>query len=459
MRRAWLAEARVVGGLLAAAAAAGFVLGGLVWWVAGAGVLYVGLGLHSAGRALRWLHGGGDGGPPDVFGLWAEALGRFHQERREARAAARAAAARIEQYERSVEALPDGIVVLDAEQHIRWANAAAQRLLGLQDPEDRGQHIDNLLRHPDFMDYRRGGDLDSFIQIPAPASPDSVLRVGLAPFSAGGSLLICRDVTERMRIDRLRRDFLSNVSHELRTPITVIGGYLEMLEEAADELPERWRRPVDAMHEQTTRMRHLVEDLLLLSRMESLGRPEARAEVDAGRLIAQVCEEARALSGDRAHRIEAAVAPAVRLHGSTPELRAVFSNLVRNAVQYTPAGGRILVEWRLDGGGATFVVADEGEGIGPEHLPRLTERFYRVDQGRSRSEGGTGLGLAIVKHALAHHDGELEIESEPGRGSRFTCRFPPGVVVHPPPAGAGYAGPAGSEADADASGSSPRVRP
>ena len=444
MRRVWLSEARIAGGLLAAAVAIGYVTGGIVWWIAGAGVLYVGLGLRNAARALRWLHDGG-GGPPDAFGFWTEALGRFYQERRESREVAREAAARVEQYERSVQALPDGIVVLDADQHIRWSNAAAQRLLGLQDPEDRGQHIDNLLRHPDFADYRRGGDLDTFIQIPAPAVPDGVLMVGLVPFSAGESLLVCRDVTERVRVDRIRRDFLSNVSHELRTPITVLSGYLEMLQEAADELPERWRRPVDAMREQTVRMRHLVEDLLLLSRMESLERPEAREEVDVDLLVAQVHEESQALSGERAHRIEATVEPGTRVSGSLPELRAAFSNLARNAVQYTPAGGRIRIEWRLDDDWAWFVVTDEGEGIESEHLSRLTERFYRVDKGRSREAGGTGLGLAIVKHALAHYDGELEIESEPGRGSRFACRFPRSIMVHPPPPAA-TSGSAGSRA-------------
>ena len=435
MRRAWLAEARVAGGLAAAALAAGYVAGGTPWWAAGAGVLYVGLLLRNAARALRWLdEGAGSGPPPDTFGLWAEVLGRIRHERRGAGENAREAAARAAQYERSVQALPDGVVVLGADLRIRWSNAAARRLLGLRDPDDRGQHIDHLLRHPDFADYRRRGDLEKFVQIPAPAPslPESVLVAGLVPFSAGEYLLVCRDVTERVRLDRVRRDFLSNVSHELRTPITVLGGYLEMLQDAAaDDLPERWLRPVEAMHEQTVRMRLLVEDLLLLSRMESLERPEVREEVDVDLLAAQVREEARALSGDRGHRIELEIEPGTRVSGSASELRAIFSNLVRNAVQYTPAAGRILIEWRLDRDWAWFVVTDEGEGIESEHLSRLTERFYRVDKGRSRDAGGTGLGLAIVKHALAHYDGELEIESEPRRGSRFACRFPRGAVVHP----------------------------
>ena len=436
MRRAWLAELWTIAGLAAAAAAAGFFTGGVVWWMAGAGGLYAAISVHNAARQLRWLRDGGGGAPPDAFGLWAEVSHRLYQERREAREAAREAAERVEQHERSMQALPDGIVLLDANQQIRWSNTAAQRLIGLQEPDDRGQHIDNLLRHPDFTEYRRRGDLEQFIQIPSPTTPDNVIMVGVVPFSAGEFLLVCRDVTERVRIDRVRRDFLSNVSHELRTPITVLGGYLEMLQDAAeaDELPSRWKKPVDAMHDQATRMRHLVEDLLLLSRMESLGHPDSREEIDIDLLAAQVQEEAVALSGEREHRIELEVEAGTKVSGSVSEFRAVFSNLVRNAVQYTPAGGRIRIEWRVDEDAAWFVVADEGEGIESEHLSRLTERFYRVDEGRSREEGGTGLGLAIVKHALVHYDGALEIESEPGRGSRFACRFPRDLVLHPPPA-------------------------
>ena len=446
MRRAWLAELWIVGGLFAAAAVIGYLAGGILWWVAGAGATYAALNVHNAASQLRWLRDGGDGPPPDAFGIWGEVLHRASQERREAREAAREAETLIEQYERSVQALPDGIVILDAALHIRWSNSAAQRLIGLRDPEDRGQHIDNLLRHPEFTDYSRGSGLDRFIQVPSPTAPDNVIMVGLVPFSAEQYLLVCRDVTERVRIERVRRDFLSNVSHELRTPITVLRGYLEMLKDAgADELPSRWKRPVDAMNEQAARMRNLVEDLLLLSRMESLGEPDSREEIDIDLLVAQVREEAEALSGERRHRIGLEVEPGTRVNGSVSELRAVFSNLVRNAVQYTPDGGLIRIEWRVEDEAAWFVVTDEGEGIEPEHLSRLTERFYRVDKGRSREAGGTGLGLAIVKHALIHYDGELEIESEPGRGSRFSCRFPRRIVSHPPAASSAPAREAGGK--------------
>ena len=445
MRRAWLAELWIVGGLVAAAAAAGYLTGGVLWWMAGAGALYAVLNVRNAARQLEWLNRGSDDSPPDAFGLWAEVSHRLYHERREAREAAREAEAEVREYERSVQALPDGVVVLDAEMHIRWSNTAAQRLLGLQDPEDRGQHIDNLLRHPEFTDYWRGGKLDRFIQIPAPTVPENVVMVGLVPFSAEQFLLVCRDVTERVRIDRVRRDFLTNVSHELRTPLTVLGGYLEMLKDAEDEgeLPSRWKQPVDAMHDQATRMQHLVEDLLLLSRMESLGHPDAHEEIDIDRLAARVREEAVALSGVLRHRIELDVQPGTKVSGSVSEFRTMFSNLVRNAVQYTPPGGLIRIEWRVDDDAAWFVVTDEGEGIETEHWSRLTERFYRVDKGRSSEAGGTGLGLAIVKHALVHYDGELDIESEPGRGSRFACRFPRGIVIHPP------ASPPGSAASAD----------
>ncbi len=439
MRRAALSELRLVLLLFGGAAACAFLTGGLGRWLAAAAAAYVALGLARAVRMLRWLRAGSDEPPPDAAGLWGEIFHLAYRERRRARAAEREARARLEQYERSAQALPDGIVILDPGMRIVWSNAAAQRLTGLQDPQDRGQHIDNLLRHPDFTRYRRQGEFDEFVEIPAPLAPDQVLTVGLVPFPSGQRLLICRDVTERVRLDRVRRDFVSNVSHELRTPLAVLAGHLEILREAAPEagggggLPERWRRPLEAMHGQAERMRQLVEDLLLLSRMEAEAggarRPEARQEVDVELLIARVREEAEALRPERGHRIETRVAPGARALGSEADFRAVFSNLVRNAVQYTPAGGAIGIEWRVDGEHAWFVVTDDGEGIEAEHLPRLTERFYRVDQGRSRAEGGTGLGLAIVKHALAHYGGELEVESEPGRGSRFACRFPRAVAA------------------------------
>lgn len=441
MRRAALSELRLVVLLFGGAAACALPAGGLRWWLAAAAAVYVGLGLARAVRMLRWLGAGSDEPLPDAAGLWGEIFHQAYRERRRARAAEREARARLEQYERSAQALPDGIVILDGGMRILLSNAAAQRLTGLQDPQDRGQHIDNLLRHPGFTRYRRRGDFDEFVEIPAPLAPDQVLTVGLVPFSSGQHLLICRDVTERVRLDRVRRDFVSNVSHELRTPLAVLAGHLEIMREAAAPEaeggpPERWRRPLEAMHGQAARMQQLVEDLLQLSRMEAEAgggrRPEAREEVDVGALIARVREEAEALRPERGHRIETRVAPGARALGSESDFRAVFSNLVRNAVQYTPAGGAIGIEWRVDGEHAWFVVTDDGEGIEAEHLPRLTERFYRVDQGRSRAEGGTGLGLAIVKHALAHYGGELEVESEPGRGSRFACRFPRSVALPDP---------------------------
>lgn len=435
------AEALLFAAIAAAAPLAWFLLGGnFILWIASAILLCV--ALHFRGRAAsvrRWLQGEPPEGarrtasPPDAPGLMGELSRRLHRERIRARATEREARARAEEYERSAQALPDGIVILDADMYIRWSNRAAQRLLGLRDPEDRGLHIDNLVRHPDFARYRREPGRhapEASIEIPAPALPDHILMVSLVPFSDGQHLLLCRDVTERARTEAMRRDFVNNISHELRTPITVLCGYLEMVQEAREEVPERWRQPMDAMHEQAERLRQLVEDLLLLSRIEArglAGQPTTtkHTRIDMVTLIEQLQEEARVLSGKRAHRIEATVPPNATLLGNEPELRAAFSNLVRNAVQYTPPGGRIHIEWRVDeAGDAWFIVTDEGDGIEPEHISRLTERFYRVDEGRSREEGGTGLGLAIVKHALTNYGADLEIHSEPGTGSRFACHFP-----------------------------------
>ena len=456
MRRAWFSELRVLIALLGAAAVVGILAGGPWWWIAAAAVLYLCLGLRNATRGLRWLRADSGKPPPDAFGLLGEIFGTFHQERRAARESEREAAARVEQYEQSAQALPDGVVVLDASMRIRWSNAAAERLLGLHGSEDRGQHIDNLVRHPEFMEFRQREDVGEYIEIPVPGAPDRVMMVGLVPFSVGQNLLICRDVTERSRLDRVRRDFVSNVSHELRTPIGVLGGYLEMIQDAEEDLPERWRRPVKIMCEQSERMRRLVEDLLLLSRMESVDKPTETEEVDMDWLLAQIRDEARELNGRRTHRVEVDAEPGTRIRGSGSEFRAIFSNLVRNAVQYTPDGGTIRIEWKLGDASVRFAVADDGEGIEPEHLSRLTERFYRVDTGRSREVGGTGLGLAIVKHALMHYDGKLEIESEPGHGSRFTCRFPRTLLVESVQAAESQEGEADSRSDEEPdSGQSP----
>jgi len=316
------------------------------------------------------------------------------------------------------------IVEVDAEHRIVWSNASAEPLLGVRLETDTGQPIDNLVRHPQFIEYLRDGQSSDTLTIPSPADPDRLVTVRVMPYGETQSVVLARDDTERTRLERMREDFISNVSHELKTPLTVLGGYVETMEDAGQDLPERWQRPTKAMSEQVVRMSRLVEDLLLLARLESTERPSEEHPVDVPALLEGLMEEARILSGAANHELTLEATPGLWLHANPAELRAAFSNLVANAIHYTPASGRISVRWHTDGRTAFFEVEDSGEGIDKQHLGRLTERFYRADPGRARAHGGTGLGLAIVKHALQHYDAVLEIQSTIGAGSEFRCRFP-----------------------------------
>ncbi len=437
-RRALVAELRRAGAVLGTGLLLGLLTGGLAWWLVAVLVAYLVWHLAHAWRALRWVAGLDARRLPDAGGLW-EALYTHLEER--ARAAARRErqlSRTIVEQERSAQALPDAVVALDRNLHIRWSNRAAERLLGVRHPQDIGQPIENLLRDPGFVASQRRRS-EQPVTFASPPDPERVVSVRVIPYAGGQHLLVARDVTDAHRLERVRRDFVSNVSHELRTPLTILGGYLETLVETgidAEDDPkvtERRRRALEAMGAQVARMSQLVEDLLTLSRIESrpMGGEGARAvaPVDVGALAAALGEEARRLSGAGGHRISVEAQPGVRLLADARELRAAFGNLVTNAVRYTPPGGEIRIRWWQDGGGAHFQVADTGIGVEPEHIGRLTERFYRVDPGRSREQGGTGLGLAIVKHVLEHSGARLEIESTPGEGSRFTCHFPPERVV------------------------------
>ncbi|MBI5462228.1 MAG: phosphate regulon sensor histidine kinase PhoR, partial [Gammaproteobacteria bacterium] len=267
------------------------------------------------------------------------------------------------------------------------------------------------------------------IQLPAPANQQLTLSLRLIPYATDQRLLVARDITRIQQLERMRRDFVANVSHELRTPLTVVAGYLEtLLDDDSDEAARRWHKMLKSMYEQSHRMQGIVEDLLMLSRLETQAQPEQHQPVAVPGLLAQVREDAQRLSGEQGHQIALEADAELWLHGTESELRSLFSNLAFNAVRYTPAGGRIRMRWYADAQGAHFAIQDTGIGIAAHHIPRLTERFYRVDIGRSRGSGGTGLGLAIVKHVLLRHDGQLEVESQPGQGSTFRCDFAPARV-------------------------------
>jgi len=322
-------------------------------------------------------------------------------------------------------ALPDGVVILESDR-IAWSNDTAQVHLSIG-PKDVGVRITHLVRAPDFMRYLDAGEFDKPVQIQA-GDGERILSVLVVPYGSEQRLVLSRDVTKLERVERMRRDFVADVSHELRTPLTVVAGFLEMLRDEED--PAGRKRYVELMTQQSARMQHLVEDLLTLSSLESAPPPPLDEVVDMRQLAERLAAEARALSSGR-HRIEVDTPAALDLLGGEKELASAFGNLVSNAIRYTPEGGCVRIRWEPAGDAAEFSVEDTGIGIAPEHLPRITERFYRVDRGRSRETGGTGLGLAIVKHALMRHGAALQIDSSPGKGSRFSARFS-GARIHQP---------------------------
>jgi two-component system phosphate regulon sensor histidine kinase PhoR len=380
--------------------------------------------LYNLWRLSNWLGNPQFADIPIHFGLWGDiystiARVSLRQSEREKRLTIL-----LNEYTASTSALPDGAVALDSRGRIRWFNDAASRLLGLQPAKDIGQPLLNLFRSPEMVGFIKRADYAHKLEIAAPGNIDRKLEVRLAPYGDEQTLLLAQDITERLRHERMRKDFVANVSHELRTPLTVIGGFIENLQIAEDQGDERLKRPLDLMAQQTARMRQIIEDLLLLARLESDSARISNDKVDMARLLDAVKLDCRTL-GDDVPRIEGESSSNRRLIGDEKQLRSVVTNLVVNAVNHTPADGTVTVNWRDQGDQSLLEVIDNGEGIAPEHIPRLTERFYRVDAGRSRQRGGTGLGLAIVKHILQHHDARLEIRSRPGEGSRFACRFPP----------------------------------
>ena len=416
--------------LLAALAAGALVLwalAGPVAALAAATALLLALVLGHWRRLYalrRWLDDPQPDALPPGAGTWEEPLAALRRLLRERQRSESSLSRAIVRFRQAASAMPDGVVMLDEADAIVWCNPRAATYLGIDLARDTGQQITYLLRQPAFAAYLAAQNFSEPLLLRLPGAVAAALEVQLVPYEESRKLMIVRDVTHVERAETVRRDFVANVSHELRTPLTVLVGFLETLAGMTRLDGETPRRTLRLMSDQAGRMQRLVEDLLTLSRLEGAHNPLVEAPVDVPRLIGQVCDDARAMSGG-AHAIELDLAVADWLVGSEEELRSACGNLVSNAVRYTPAGGTVKVAWRRDGDALVFSVQDTGVGIEPQHIPRLTERFYRVDRSRSRDTGGTGLGLAIVKHALLRHQARLEIASEPGRGSVFSAVFPP----------------------------------
>jgi two-component system phosphate regulon sensor histidine kinase PhoR len=411
------------------AALAGLVawrLGGPAWgWAAVATVLGLRVVYHAAHLEafFRWLRSPTRDTLPAGRGVWEEAFAALHRHlkgRDDERERLRQALARFRDAGR---ALPDGVVILDREYHIEWANPTAARHFSIDLRRDLGQSLANFVRHPDFIAWLGRGDFREPLVLRG-VRGDSVLLVRLIEYGDEQKLLSSRDVTAQERLETTRRDFVANVSHELKTPITVLAGFVETLGNPRIALTAAQTRRYHAMMaEQAQRMQQLIEDLLTLSALESTPAPAEEQPIEVRPFLEQLAEEARALSAER-HRIVVRVDQDARLRGSPRELHSAFSNLVSNAVRYTPGDGTVTLFWRDEDGQGVFGVEDTGIGVASRHIPRLTERFYRVDLGRSRETGGAGLGLAIVKHVLTRHDAALEVESELGKGSVFRAVFP-----------------------------------
>ncbi len=416
-------------GIAVPAFLAGFLFGSVWGW----GLFSIGLSglvvhhVRHLHQLRKWASRSLSESVPEGTGTWQEVFTLLYRRQR-AEVGLRQQLARLLARSRQAgRALPYGVAILDAEHRILWSNDSAEAHFGVSAEGDRGQPIINLVRQPEFVEYVAAGDFSKPLQLKTARADGLILSIQLVPYVESQHLLLSRDITQFFRIETMRRDFVANVSHELRTPLTVLVGFLETIKELKLD-PERSRDYLNLMTEQSRRMQRIIDDLLTLSTLESAPEPPQEERVEVTSLLARVRGEAEGLSAGR-HRVVLDAEPGFDLLGSESEIASAFGNLASNAIRYTPLEGEVRLLWRASQKGAEFAVEDTGVGIEAEHIPRLTERFYRVDRGRSRETGGTGLGLAIVKHALARHQATLEIESTPGKGSRFTAKFPARRVV------------------------------
>jgi len=362
-------------------------------------------------------------------GIWQQIFSRFTYEHERGGRYKNQYRQVLKEIRKSTNAMPDGAVILDSNNDMISCNRAAKSLAGLKRKKDRGQRVDNILRDPDLTDLLRRDDMTQSIDIASPIKDGVWLNCRVVPYGADQKLLLLRDVTNRFVLNRMRRDFIANASHELRSPLTVISGYLDAMVDD-EEVMSAWGAPVAQMQSQSRRMTEIVSEMLELSRLEGAGPASKEDVVDVAALL--VAGRNAFQGGADAPTIQIEAESSALLRGDSGEIESVVTNLLSNAIRHTPPQGVVTLTWRSASGGADLVVSDTGEGIAEEHIPRLTERFFRVDRGRAREDGGVGLGLAIVKHVLSRHDAELRISSQPGSGSAFCCHFPPDRVISGP---------------------------
>ncbi len=391
--------------------------------------LFFVLQLRSLYLVNEWISNRPYDVPPNLDGIWGALLFNVYRAQRQERIVQAEMVGLIDRAQSSLVALAEAVVLIDELHQIEWWNPAAEKLLGIQ-PLDRGRNILTILRQPNFIEYFNHIDqAPDGLKMKSSAFEDHYVQVKMTRFGGESRLLVAYDVTRMHNLEQMRKDFVDNISHELRTPLTVLSGYIETFTDQEDLNP-RWKRAFDQMQAQTKRMNALVNDLLLLSRLESNKQIAKNQIIEMPSLMNQLFDDAQAYNVDYGHTLNLEIDSHCDLIGSDMELASAFSNLITNAIKYTPKGGTITMGWHDDGVQGYFTVEDTGIGIDPKHLPRLTERFYRVDSARSRQTGGTGLGLAIVKHVLMQHGAHLEIESKENQGSTFKVVFPKERLYH-----------------------------
>lgn len=369
-----------------------------------------------------WLKNPAIANIPSGKGSWDKIFSALYQEYRRHARNQNQLALTLNRFRRAASALPDGVVVLNERNEIEWCNEPAEQKLGIHLDQDTHQPINYLVRQQGFLNYLQANDYTEPIKLKSWLDAEITLELQLVDFGAKQKLLVCRDVSQLEKIDLMRRDFIANVSHELRTPLTVVAGFLETLADIDGAIPESSRSYFNMMQDQTTRMKLLIEDLLVLSQIENNAQAPEEITINMLQLFQQLHSDAEGLSAGKHHF--SIRAEGVNLIGAQNEIQSAFSNLISNAIRYSPDGGNITVTWTIKNGEGVFSVTDQGIGIAAQHLDRLTERFYRVDRSRSRLNGGTGLGLSIVKHILIRHQARLEIQSKPNIGSTFSAIFP-----------------------------------
>lgn len=401
----------------------GSLNGYISWTLIIGGGLYMGWVLLQTRRLYLWLTSKRSEPPPDTAGIWGEIFDNIYRMQKRHEKERRRLQGMIRRSQETTAALRDAVVLLDTNGGLNWWNQAAEILLGLQ-PIDQGHPLVNFIRHPEFIAYFESCEYDEPLNLPSPRNESKQLQYQINRFGKGERLVVVRDITRVHRLELVRKDFVANVSHELRTPLTVLRGYIETLGMAPDLSPVM-ERAFGQMQQQSDRMNLLINDLLTLSNLETEDTEKSQHEVALRPMLEIIRNDALALSDEKQHRINIHCDQSFTLLGNEKELHSAFSNLSFNAVKYSKPNTEINLKISVDESALTFSVTDHGDGIDPIHIPRLTERFYRVDNGsRNSDKGGTGLGLAIVKHILLRHDAHLSIVSKPGKGSTFSCIFP-----------------------------------